>query len=190
MRTFISLNPGDTAKKKITEIQNNVKKLISGINPAYLNFVKWATEDKFHITLFFIGNISEIQLDEIKLKLKYLESELSIDELIFSVKRINAFPKLRYPRVLFLELNNEDNKVIELFNRINTLMKESGFSNDKPFHLHITLGRIKRDRKINLTALENMKTVDWNFSVVNFYLMESKLKRSGSEYSVIEEYKI
>lgn len=189
-RTFISLNPCDVAKKKLTEIQNNVKKSVSEINPAYLNSIKWDFEDKFHITLFFIGNISEIKLAEVKLKLKSIENELFIGELIFTANKINAFPKLRYPGVLFLDLINEDNKVIELFNKINNSMKDSGIINVKSFHPHITLGRIKKDRKINLTALENMKKVDWNFSVVNFYLMESNLKRSGSEYSVIEKYKI
>jgi RNA 2',3'-cyclic 3'-phosphodiesterase len=190
MRTFISLNPDEPVRKKISEIQNYVKEKISDLNPEFLNSIKWEPENKFHLTLFFIGETDENKVSVIHSGLKKLESGISFKEINFKLKSINAFPKLKYPRVLILELDNEDKKVFELSNKINSVLKEIGFENDKLFHPHFTIGRIKRDHKINLTKLENNIEIDLNFYVNKFFLMESKLKKDGSEYSVIDDYKI
>ncbi|MDQ3022105.1 MAG: RNA 2',3'-cyclic phosphodiesterase [Bacteroidota bacterium] len=190
MRTFISINPDIEIKKEISKIQNELKEQIFSINNAFIKSIKWETEDKFHITLFFIGDTSESKVNNIHSGIIKLESSLSLNEINFAAKNVNAFPKLKYPRVIILDLVNENNKIFELSNKLNTVLKEEGFESIQRFHPHITLGRIKRENKINLIGLENKTKMDLNFRVKNFYLMESKLKNIGSEYSILKEYKI
>jgi 2'-5' RNA ligase len=138
--------------------------------------------------LFFIGETNENKLTEIDYCLSDLEIGMSLNEIEFNLSRINAFPKLRFPRVLIIELLNKDKKVELLSQKINEAMNRIGFRNDKHFQPHITLGRVKREHKINLNGLENNIKSDLHFSVNEFQLMESKLKSSGSEYSVLKRY--
>ncbi|MBK8550462.1 MAG: RNA 2',3'-cyclic phosphodiesterase [Ignavibacteria bacterium] len=188
MRAFISINIDDSTNEKISDIQNKVKDEVSAISKDFLKSISWTDKDKFHLTLFFIGEVIGDKLKEIDNCLINIGS--SLNEIRFDFKCINAFPKLKYPRVLIIELLNKDKKVAELSERINEGMKNIGFVNDKLFHPHITLGRVKREHKINLTGLEKNIKSDLNFSVNGFCLMESKLKSTGAEYSVIKNYKI
>lgn len=188
MRTFISLNPDQETKKRILEIQFRVKDIISEINKEFLNSIKWETEDKFHMTLFFIGEINETDINRVHFKLTEIENDLDNNEMIFLSKNISAFPKLSSPRVIIVELENKDKNVFLLSESINSKLKEMGFQTDKKFHPHITIGRVKRDRKINLTSIKDKNNFELEFSIKNFYLMKSELKSSGSEYSVLKQY--
>ena len=52
------------------------------------------------------------------------------------------------------------------------------------------MATVKRDRKIDLTALRDSVSSDLSFKINSFCLMKSELKNSGAEYSVLEEYKL
>ncbi len=190
MRSFISINPDDSVKNTISGIQKNLKKSISLLNEDFLKSIRWEDKDKFHLTLFFIGDVQDSRLNEINILLSKTESELTLTGIKFELKSINAFPKLRYPRVLILELLNEDKKIFELSQRINDSLKYADIVSDKIFKPHITLGRVKREHKINLTGLDCRISPGLVFSSKEFFLMESKLKSTGSEYSVIKKFNI
>lgn len=190
LRTFISINPGDQIKREILELQSIVRKEVSNLSVKYLNSIRWEAQEKFHLTLFFIGEVSETQLSDIIICLREIETRSLIGELNFSAKGIDAFPKLKYPRVVYLNLENEDKKVFELSDKLNSNLRKLGLISDKTFHPHITLGRVKRNHKIDLSELANTVKTDLKFSVKNFYLMKSELRSGGSEYSVIKEFKL
>ncbi len=197
MRTFISLNPDEIIRKRISEIQKELIFYMSSISKKFPGSVMWESEDKFHVTLFFIGDVNEDKLEKIHSGLRKTESTLSPGKISISAKGINAFPDLKHPRVLILELNDVDKKIFGLNLQIKSIMSElkENIAADKPFHPHITLGRVRRNHRINLTRiidkleLDKIKT-DLNFSFEKFHLMESKLSSSGSEYSVIKDYKM
>lgn len=190
MRTFISLNLDFNTRKKISEIKNEIKEKISAVNPGFLNSIKWEDESKYHVTLYFIGDTDFFILENIHLQLQRLSAELMMDELNFSLKNVNAFPNLKFPRVLTLELENKDRKVFILSDKLKEITEKSGFTSGKDFHPHITLGRIKRDKKLDLTELKNFPVEEVKFYLNKFYLMESKLNKAGSEYKVIREYSV
>ena len=189
MRTFISINLDNSITGTLAGIQNNLKERIYLSNPDYLKFIKWEDRNKFHITLFFIGKTDLNKVKEIEQVLSSMESGL-VNEIKFELKGINAFPDLKYPGVLILELINEDRRVFDLYQNIIIRFKAIGLTSNKSFRPHITLGRIRRDRKLNLSGLKTDIMPGINFSADKFYLMESKLKSHGSEYSVIKEFHI
>lgn len=190
MRTFISINLNYDTKRKILEIQEEVKEKVFNLNKRFLDSIKWESKDKFHITLFFLGYVDESRLRIIDSSLAKIEDKLRIGEIDFISYNINAFPKLNSPRVIIIDLNNHDKKVFELTDKINYELKQIGFESDKTFHPHITLGRVRKDHKINLSNLKEGVNFDLKFNAKNFYLMESKMKSKGSEYFIIEEYKL
>ncbi|HMS63732.1 MAG TPA: RNA 2',3'-cyclic phosphodiesterase [Ignavibacteria bacterium] len=190
MRTFISINISESIKNITEKIQQKFKSDISQADHNLLRSVKWESKNKFHITLYFIGDLNDFKLKEIDHELSDLSSKLNLNEISFELGNINAFPDLKNPRVLMIELLNEDKKLIELSRKINSSFLKLGYENDKPFHPHITLGRIKRDRKIDLSGLKTELNSGVKFSVNEFYLMESKLTKEGSEYSVLKKFSL
>ncbi len=133
MRTFISLNPDQDTKNRIVEIQLIGKEKISEINKEVLDSIKWETEDKFHLTLFFIGEIDQKDINRVHFKLTEIQNDLDNREMIFLSKSISAFPKLSSPRVIIIELENKDKNVFLLSESINSKLKEMGFQTDKKF---------------------------------------------------------
>jgi RNA 2',3'-cyclic 3'-phosphodiesterase len=190
MRTFLSLNLDDDTKKKIIEIQNEIREEVTRTNSKYIELMKWEPVDKFHMTLFFIGEVDEEELEVIDSKLSLLESRVRLNQINFKMNGIDAFPKLRFSRVLILDLLNEDNKAFIIAEMIKDVLMSIGIKAEKNFRPHITLARIKRDHNLNFMKLKDKFNFDYGFSVKNFYLMKSDLKTTGSEYSIVKEYNL
>ncbi|MBL8006196.1 MAG: RNA 2',3'-cyclic phosphodiesterase [Ignavibacteria bacterium] len=188
MRTFISINPDDETKNKISELQSDLKKIILRINRSGYDYLRWEKPANLHMTLFFIGEINEDKLTGIQTGLKEVSGDFPFKEIGFRSDGLNAFPGLRFPRVLVISLLNPDKGVYLLSDKINSVMKKAGFEQDKKFIPHITIARVKRDRKINLSGLSEEIDFEFEFKSEDFYLMKSDLSRSGPEYSVISKF--
>lgn len=183
MRTFVSINLTPETKKQLLDIREKIKSTLTGRESGSM---RWESPEKLHITLFFIGDITPGKLNLVKNSLNavgYKEGKLSL-----TLSSIGAFPNLRTPRVLFTGIKDEG-KLVKLAEGVHKEMGELGFESDKKFHPHITLGRVKRDRKVNLTKLSEIN-FNINFETDAFYLMESKLKPTGSVYSKRERFEL
>lgn len=189
MRSFISLNISKSKQEELFKVQEETKLKVSQLNDKFLESIKWEVMNKFHITLLFLGDVNETSFRLIDSNLCSLQSE-STGSINFVSSVVKAFPNLKFPRVLIIDLINEDGRVFKLSEKLNLLMKGIGYKIDKPFHPHVTIGRVKRGNKINLRKLENEININISFSIKNFYLMKSELKPSGSEYAVVKEYKL
>jgi RNA 2',3'-cyclic 3'-phosphodiesterase len=187
MRIFISLNLSEGKKKEVFEIQSNVKKFLDS---SMLDSIKWEGRDKFHQTIFFLGDVTDKTARDISDDLEKVKNEINFSEINFTAKGINAFPKLRYPRVLIVELENTDGNAFRLYDKICEKLVFYGFKPDKEFHPHITLGRARGDRKINLEFLKDKVKINFSFTLNDFYLMESKLDSRGSVYKEIKKFNL
>jgi len=185
MRVFISLNLSEEKKREVFEIQSEVKKLLDS---SIIDSIKWEGRDKFHQTIYFLGDVEDNIIQNISNDLEKIKSEIRFNEIKFNATGINAFPKLRYPRVIIVELENSDGSAFMLYDKICEKLNAYGFKPDKKFHPHITLGRVRRDRKINLEFLRGKINSNLNFSLNDFYLMESKLDSRGSVYREIKRF--
>lgn len=183
MRTFVSINLTPETKKQLMDVQTSIKSLLTGKEQSAM---RWESPDKFHITLFFIGDITPGKLNDVKNvlgALPYSEGGMSLD-----LTSIGGFPNLRIPRVIYANIK-DDGKLVKLANEVHREMTGIGFHSDKPFHPHITLARIKRDRKVTLTKLSEI-AMDIKFEANAYYLMESKLNSTGSVYTKRERYEL
>jgi len=185
MRTFISLNLTEDTKREFARVQEEVK---SSLDSREVDSIKWEGKDKFHQTIFFLGDIAENMLFGISRGLGKIKSEISFDKITFTAKEITAFPNLRYPRVLVAGLENTDGRVFDLYDKICGVLAEYDFTPDKKFHPHITLGRVRRDRKINLTSLKEGIKFNIEFNCEEFFLMESRLDSRGSVYKELKKF--
>lgn len=117
-----------------------------------------------HLTLKFLGNVEEKQIEEIKIILK----EIALQTPLINIKLNGAgvFPNQKLPRVLWVDVIENDGILDNLQKRMDAELSKIGFEKDKRgFKPHLTLGRIRsqkgRERLIKL--LEENKDKELGF---------------------------
>ncbi len=180
MRTFISLEfPGNVRKDIFKSFERlKTSKCVLG------NFVK---KENIHLTLKFLGNLSEEKIKEIKDKL----SEINFSGFKAELGKIGFFPSEKYVRVVWVDLISEEVK--ELKKIIDEILEEIGINYDnRVFSSHITVARIKkmRDKEEFFKIIKELKIKKTSFKMNNFFLIKSELRREGAVYKSLKEFKL
>ena len=177
-RCFICLEISREAIDEIEEIQKLLKKK---------NFFygKFTEPETLHLTLKFLGEISEEKIEEVKSKLgeiTFKDFEVHLGEIGTFINRFNA--------ILWIKLNGKG--LWELQKQIDNKMNELGFELEERFMSHITLARMKKiiNRPEFLDYVKNVKTKPVKFKISEFILKRSELKPEGPVYSDIEKYSV
>lgn len=175
MRTFVAIEiSNNEVKDSIKKFQNNLKITAKPVN-----------SEQLHFTLQFLGEISEELVDKVIESLQMVKfSEFSIN-----LKGIGAFPKPKFPRVIWIGTDEEGGKnLIELAKKVENALKPLGLVSDKPFKPHITIFRIKKKIGDITKELNEQKAIDFGIQKISsIKLKKSELTSSGPIYSNLEE---
>jgi len=180
-RTFIAINLPEEIKRKLEDFQSKWPELP----------VRWARRDNLHITLIFLGYLSDEELLEV---LK-ITKEVALRNPAFSLnlsKICYGPPKKMPPRMVWVEGEKSEElgklrKDLEnslLISSIKGLEEEN-----RPYAPHITLGRIRAWEFRQIEPEERPiidEDISLNFEVNSIEVMESELKRDGPEYTILE----
>jgi len=186
MRTFISIHPDEEVIGKISLIQRSFKDEVRSSGEHKFRALRWESAEKFHMTLFFIGEIENNISEEIDERLSRIKRDFG--EIRICTGKVEAFPNLRYPRVVVLEMIEKEGKLTKLVDEIRAAMLEFGLKEDKPFRPHITLARVRRDSKVNLTDMNLNFDNSTDFAARSFCLYQSILQPAGAVYKKLNEY--
>ena len=171
------------------EIKNELFNLVLKLQKANKNKpIKWVEKENFHLTLHFLGSVPEEKIDGINQTLEPIIA--NFPTLNFKLSdSINAFPDLSNPKVVFLEMDElNDGKTIELQKKTGDGLERLGFEIDeRPFRLHLTLGRVKFKSNIQIP---NFIIQPSAFIIQTIDLMESNLTPQCPIYSIIKQYKL
>lgn len=152
--------------------------------------IKWVEEENLHLTLKFIGEISEDEVHDIDYQLKSIPRTGKIG---FNIEGVGLIKNLQDPRAIYANIKNEDG-VESLSSKINSCLKEIGIAPDtKSFLPHLTLGRIKvlRDKERLRDILMDFRNHYFQHVIGDeFILFESILTPSGPIYKKISRYPI
>jgi 2'-5' RNA ligase len=178
IRSFIALPTQSIAQQAIAEIQAKLKATQAN--------VKWESQDKFHITLVFLGNVEQPKLELLSTTLA--KSVLQFPSFTIAYESIGAFPNIHNPRVVWIGAKSSQT-VLDLQATTGRICAEFGFPQEaRVFHPHITLGRVKETHNfVRLT--EAIKTI--TFEPIETFcseilLMKSELYPSGSIYTILK----
>ncbi|GAB4301022.1 MAG: RNA 2',3'-cyclic phosphodiesterase [Marinilabiliales bacterium] len=181
-RVFIGIKTDNYALIKfIDEFKNNLS----------FEKIKWTKYENIHITLKFIGDIDDGNLNLLINKLELIKKQKKFN---INIKSAGCFPDCSKPRILWFGVEHPENLNI-LYHEINDI---TGFINPgqediKNFHPHVTIGRIKflKNKDSLLQLIEKYKNfVFQNQEVDKITLFQSILKPEGPAYNVISEYQL
>ncbi len=187
MRTFVAVNIPVEIKQNLQKEIDQLRALICGES------VRWVRSQGIHLTLNFLGEISNSSLGEIR---QTLEREIEKHPTCtLSVEGFGCFPNRRRPRVLWIGITEDQGTLAQVQSSINEKLVPLGFEKDgRTFHPHLTLGRVKR----NVSTSDLIQIQDainefdvaqiGQFEVREIHLIESILKPTGAEYFTLGEY--
>ena len=149
--------------------------------------VRWVNNEKMHLTLKFMGDISTENIGMVK---KILQTEASKRQVMeIGIGGIGAFPKMRHPRVIWIGVEAPTD-LFDLRRGIEDGVARLGYNYDKyEFTPHLTLGRISR--KASARDVRTVGNVLHDFQVgfigvariEAVHLYRSDLKPEGAEYT-------
>ena len=172
-RIFLAINLPEKVKKELLGYKEKWPEL-----PA-----RWTTPDNLHITLVFLGNTSDKELKEVQVISREVATKHKTFS--FSLSQVVYGPTEKQPRMIWMKGTIPK----ELLSLQKDLVRALGYQEEHPFSLHITLARLS-EWEFRMIELEERPEVNEEISlkvpVSSFQIMESKLRRTGAEYSVIE----
>jgi 2'-5' RNA ligase len=167
------------------EIRAIVAQILGELSRSSLK-VRWVKPNNIHLTVIFLGNIFEDAIPDIKKRIQYDCQEFGSFQI--SLKGMGCFPNRRNPRVLWLGLEGDIDRMGKFRDSLQRSIAPFGIKMEKrPFRPHLTLGRFKKRDKINgslektLSKYENLTSPVCQLQ--ELILFKSILKPSGAEYT-------
>lgn len=120
--------------------------------------VRWVREDSLHITLKFFGEVAPERLDTIAEMVGFAVD--GMPPMTLTLSGAGAFPGLHRPRVIRLDLGGDAIALELLQDRLERGGLGIGFPPEgRPFHPHVTLGRVKEGQRLPAEAAGRLDAV-------------------------------
>jgi 2'-5' RNA ligase len=180
IRTFFAVPLPDEWKSRFGDVQNSLKENVT-------SKVSWVKPENMHITLRFLGNLTEAELE------KYISyaKNLEFSSFNVSLSGISGFPFLKQPRVVWAGIAQGKDSVKQLAVALQeALNNEEEILERKNFNAHVTLARVRS------FSGENWENLVRPFSVETlpvylaeyFCLYQSELTPSGPVYTELKRF--
>ena len=180
MRTFVAVDLPENLKAELRIRQETLKRAAQG--------GRWVRPEGIHLTLKFLGEISEEQSGQVTESLSQVPR---FEAFSVEVKGFGFFPNSRRPRVLWVGVEGGE-PLAALAAEVEKSLQAVGFPPEaRPFKPHLTLARFRFPRPQPGLAKELSATHSpslGHLTVSQFSLIESRLNPQGAEYRKIADY--
>lgn len=145
--------------------------------------VRWTRPENVHLTLKFLGEVAEEQVEQIGAALRRVCAVHAPFDA--SLSRFGAFPSERRARILWVGVGAGAEEVAALASDVDAALEPLGFEREgRPYVPHATLGRV-RGKPIRL-ELPAAVPGEPGFGVSRVELVQSTLAAGGAVYEALE----
>ncbi len=174
-RCFLALLPQTQLHRQLFDCAKQIQSSYSDLD------VRWIRAEQFHMTIQFLGNLSNEQIEKLDDRLSGHKPD-AVKPIAAAIPHISLFPTPVSPRVIAALINLTDD--------LKTIHRRCQLPEQKPsphFRPHISLARCRPGRgQFGFTPYP----VDFELQAKNIYLIESQLTSRGPVYSELGEYSI
>ncbi len=173
MRTFLGIYLPEA-------ISEQVHRLCFG-----LQNTKWVAPENFHITLHFLGEVTEEFLNDFSESLQ----NINYEPFEISLENVGVFTQTKLPSPVWAGVSSSS-KLLDLKKKIDKTLLQFHLSPNHDFTPHVTLGRWKSyNTKEWIQYSETFSTFSTEkFMVHEFHLIQSMLSPKGSNYTILESF--
>jgi len=184
MRLFIAIELPQQLKDKLAALQMQLKK--SGAD------VKWVSPHNIHLTLKFLGETGAERLPGIIAAMENAAHDTKPFQA--SLSFCGAFPKIEFPRVIWVAIDKGENETKLLAQRLEDELKETGIpKEERIFTAHLTIGRVSSPQN-KAQLVKSLKEAEnyfggqnIEFGVNRITLFKSTLGPGGPSYEALKE---
>lgn len=150
--------------------------------------VRWVSAVKWHITLAFLGALPRTVADAVR---NGLSVPVAQEPFVVSVGGVGVFPQSGRPRVVWVGVQDAGGRLARLHEEIRERLSRAGFvdPDNRPFHPHVTVGRITSSRRSigeAIAAARSMSATPSGRSAVDHVtLFDSRVVDRGSLYDPV-----
>ncbi len=181
MRIFIALDIPEEIRTHLSEYIERGRSLVTD--------ARWARVEGLHVTLKFIGEVSEARVREIKTALASVKAQP------FAVRfeGVGFFPNANAPRVFWAGVDG-GNELPHLASTVDAALEKIGIAREaKPYHPHLTLARAgtRPLRALQTLASNPAPPFSSKFGQMTaheFFLYLSQTQKGGSRYTKLERF--
>jgi 2'-5' RNA ligase len=183
MRIFIGLDIPAEIRERLHQYVERIR----SFSPA----ARWARVESLHVTLKFIGEVSEAKIQEIQRALVQIKAQ----PFEIEFKDIGFFPSARSARVFWAGATATD-ALPQLVSMIEESVDKLGIAREKrAYHAHLTLARAPehsaseycfRLLQERLAAEESPRF--GTMSAQEFFLYHSQIMRGGARYTKLQRF--
>jgi len=188
IRSFIAIELPEAVKTGLQQLQTE-------LTLAQYSFVKCVSPEGIHLTLKFLGNISAQKVTEITGVME--QASQGVNPFQLRLTEVGAFPTMRRPRVVWVGIKGDVDKLVDWQQRLDNGLVPLGFAKEaRPFTPHLTLARLRENcspgdtLKFGEMLTSSHVEVDYHFTVNSLNLMRSQLFPTGAVYSRLAEVKL
>jgi 2'-5' RNA ligase len=180
MRIFVGIKLDDRVQKEIESFLKPFKKISSPL--------RWVKPGNVHLTLKFIGEVSDDQYSHIERRLS--DTEFAAGPIELKLSGCGKFGKGDSLNIFWIGVD-PDPTLTEIYDRIETSLAKAGIEKEnRPFKPHLTVGRNKKN--VNFKSFfrlmeENNDRLVSQFTVSHFQVFKSQLRPEGPVYTVLKE---
>ncbi len=176
MRTFIAVELPEPIRAALTDVSARLAESQAD--------VKWVEAQNLHVTMRFLGEMSEKPLEAIRARLEAIGRATPACEAQLSAP--GAFPSMRSPRVIWMGIGAGAEALARVAAQIEEELRVLGVAPEaRAFVAHVTLGRVRSSRLLDQLS-SRLTEASWSppgpFVVDHVTLFESRLSSAGPAY--------
>ena len=180
IRTFLAVDISEQQRASAEDLVEHFS--ISG------STYRWSDSENLHVTLNFIGDVLETEINEVCTRARKVAETFSSFEM--SIAGAGAFPSSDKPRIIWTGVEQGSEELIDLQAQLAVTMDDMGFPPEpRKYHPHLTLGRIKRagrfDEEMAQLISRHQSFNCGSTMVRELVVYSSFLDRSGPTYTPV-----
>lgn len=184
-RIFIAVDISDEARRRAVAHINELRGRFTNLR------VGWERPEKLHLTLKFLGDINENQID--LLNTAAGRAAAIAPPFLIRTAKTGVFPSQRKARVLWIGLEDADGEFRRLHQVLEDECEKAGFAREgRDLKPHLTIARLREPARSAVLAAAHLGTriEPAELEVSEIVIYESRLLPTGSVYFPIVTHKL
>lgn len=182
---FCAFELPETVRSRISQHSRNVREAVPDAAAS------WSRPENIHLTMKFFGDVNQAKVPVISAAVERVVKEFSPIQI--EVGKTGVFPRPSRPQVLWIGVEDALGVLSKFQQQLENAFAREGFpKEDRAFHPHLTVARIRKPQNANQLADAHLRM---EFSPVDIVLGEitlfrSELSSKGSKYTAISRHRL
>jgi 2'-5' RNA ligase len=179
MRAFIAVDVPEEIRAVLASAADMLK----------FDGIRLVPEKNLHITMLFLGDIGESNIDGIK----EIISKADTEGFEVSLDNLGVFTP-RMPKVIFAKVQDKSRSLLRTYNFLKAGLEGMGLIlEDRQYIPHVTLGRLTETQSLGYSGIEESLSqiaVSQSFRCTSISLKSSSLSQAGPIYTDLYSLKL